>query len=78
MKRSSGLSVTTPVRKKLKFDITPSWSDIEMAFYEKRIRSPSINMRLPMMNDASTNQTAWAGYERIRNSNLTELQYMIK
>lgn len=37
VKRKSGLSVSTPTRKKLKFDITPNNDDIDMACYKKRI-----------------------------------------
>ena len=53
VKHKSGLSVTTPVRKKLKFYITPSCSDIDMACYEKRINdalghSRSTRFLLPM------------------------------
>lgn len=37
IKHKSGLSVSTPTRKKLKFDITPNSGDIDMAGYKKRI-----------------------------------------
>lgn len=37
VKRKSGLSVSTPTRKRLKFDITPNNDDIDMACYKKRI-----------------------------------------
>lgn len=37
VKCKSGLSVSMPTCKKLKFDITPNNNDIDMAYYKKRI-----------------------------------------
>lgn len=68
IKRKFGLPITTPIRKKLKFDIIPKNGDIGMASYKKRIDvalgKPRLTRALLPMECISNMQKANKQHER--------------